>query len=180
MGTKRLSVTLGSWAAATAALTHSTFVSAQPTTVTPLQDTFLGDQLQRVRPDFPDVGQGGDDVTARASAAIGEGNFKKALGILNAYSMPLNPAYRYLSGVASEELGDFNGARKHYQTATRQKRNFIQAEAALGVMEAKHGDRKAAQALLERLKTQRQACRSRCADQFAIERGVAALTAALN
>lgn len=115
----------------------------------------------------------------RAVDALAQGDFKRSLAILRPYRLGASSKDLLLAGLAHSGLGDYAAARKNLERALQKRRNFIPAQVALGVLEARHGDRASAVKLLQALTSRRDACVGICSQQAELTSGVDRIHAAL-
>lgn len=141
-----------------------------------LENGFLREQNYRtIGRDFTDT----EIYIRRAVDALSAGDFKRSLAILRPYRMGATYTDLLISGLAHAGLGHYDAARKDYKGALRKRRNFIAAQAALGELEASHGDKNAALKVLQELTARRDACSGSCPDQPELSGGVDRINAAL-
>ncbi|MFM6932971.1 MAG: tetratricopeptide repeat protein [Novosphingobium sp.] len=140
-----------------------------------LDKGFLGEQnVRNTNPGSPDSAH----YLVRANQAVSTGEFNKALAILRLNRATATHFDALLAGQAHAGLGDYAAARKDYRLALRKQRNFISAHQALGEMEARYGDKAAAQDVLTELATRRDACGS-CSSRGEFEASIGRVEAAL-
>ncbi|MBX9885438.1 MAG: hypothetical protein K2X68_10750 [Novosphingobium sp.] len=122
---------------------------------------------------------GAEIYIRRAVDALSEGDFKRSLAILRPYRLTASYTDMLISGLAHKGLGDYAAARKDYEGALHKRRNYLAAQIALAELEAGHGDRVAAQKLLQDLTARRDACAGTCPDQAELASGVDRVNAAM-
>jgi tetratricopeptide (TPR) repeat protein len=100
--------------------------------------------------------------------------FGKVLGVA-----PRDANTNYLAGLAAVGLNDLKGAVKFFERAAKADRNLVPARQDLAVTLAKLGDRAKAEAELAKLKQIQAKCASTCPQAAALDKAIAAVTAAL-
>jgi tetratricopeptide (TPR) repeat protein len=92
---------------------------------------------------------------------------------------PRDANSNYLAGLAAAGLNDLKGAAKLFDRAVKADQNLIPARQDLAVTLFKLGDRAKAEAELAKLKTSQAKCASKCAQAAALDKAIAAVSAAL-
>ncbi|MFM5953137.1 MAG: CDC27 family protein [Novosphingobium sp.] len=149
----------------------------QPIPEQQLANGFLGDRNDKL------TSQGApsnETYVAQATAAINQGQYRRALGILRPYRRSNELAYHYLAGRAYVGIGDYAAARAELTAATRKDRSFIGAPLALGLMEAEHGEEADALKILDDLKARQARCAGRCREASDLDIAVSAIEAAIH
>lgn len=148
----------------------------QPIPEAQLTKGFLGEQNVRLSDQGPPPV---DSYAARAVAALDRKDYTRALGILRPYRRSHDVAYHYLAGQAYEGLGDYPAARRELAEAARRGRTAIGPQLALGLIEAQHGDRAVASAILASLTDRRDKCAAKCSSAAQLSSAVASIEEAL-
>ena len=159
-----------------ASLSSVANAQAAPIAEAQLNSGFLRDQNERLTSqDAPSDAS----YISRASAALDQQDYARALAILRPYRRSHDLAYYLLSGLAHQGQGDYAAARKDLTEAIRRRKSFIGAHFALGLMEAEHGDRLEAKKILEYLKAQQSQCAGKCRDAGELDAAIETIEAAL-
>lgn len=142
-----------------------------------LEKGFLGDQNARLT-----ASQGNPSEASfqlRAIDAMSRADYARALSILRPYRLSDPLAYRWLAGQAYLGQGNYAAARKEFAAALKVRKNFTSAQVALGLVEAQHGDKPAARAILQDLIARRGNCAATCKDSAELANGIVTIQTAL-
>lgn len=117
----------------------------------------------------------------KGTNALRAGQFKEAKRAFDKVlgSAPRDANTNYMAGLARTGLGDFKGAKKFLEKATRIDPSIVGAWRELGVTYAKLGDRPNAEATLVTLQGKATTCAGQCSDAGPLKAAVDAVTAAL-
>lgn len=142
-----------------------------------LDKGYLGDQNARLTASQGNPSEASFQV--RAIDAIARKDYARALSILRPYRMSDPLAYRWLAGQAYLGQGNYAAARKEFAAAVKARKNFTSAQVALGMVEAQHGDKPAARAIVQNLTARRNDCAVTCKDNAELANGIVTIEAAL-
>ncbi len=118
---------------------------------------------------------------ANGIAALQAQNFKAARTAFDRVlaSAPRDANTNFLAGMAREGLGDWKGARKFFEKATRIDPGMTNAWRELGISYARLGDRPNAEATLVTLRGKAESCAKTCPTAAEIQGAIDAVSAAL-
>lgn len=118
----------------------------------------------------------------KGTAALKAGDFKAAKTAFDHVlaSAPRDANTNYLAGISRQGLGDWKGARKFLEKATKYDPNMTSAWRELGVTYAKLGDKPNAEATLGNLQAKATACGGTCPTAPELKIAIDAINAALS
>ena len=118
---------------------------------------------------------------SKGTAALQARDFKAAKTAFDhvLLSAPRDANTNYLAGLSREGLGDWKGAKKFLEKATKIDPNMTSAWRELGVTYARLGDRPNAEATLASLQTRATACAETCPTAAELKVAIDAINAAL-
>ncbi len=118
---------------------------------------------------------------SKGIAALKANDFKAARTAFDRVlaSAPRDANTNLLAGMAREGLGDWNGARKFFEKATKIDPNMTNAWRGLGVSYAKTGDKPKAEAALAALQAKATACATTCPTAAELQSAIDAISAAI-
>ncbi len=119
---------------------------------------------------------------SKGTAALQAQDFKAAKTAFDhvLISAPRDANTNYLAGLSREGLGDWKGAKKFLEKATKIDPNMTSAWRELGVTYAKLGDKPNAEATLASLQTKATACAETCPTAAELKGAIDAINAALS
>jgi len=119
---------------------------------------------------------------SKGTAALQAQDFKAAKTAFDhvLMSAPRDANTNYLAGLSREGLGDWKGAKKFLEKATKIDPNMTGAWRELGVTYAKLGDKPNAEATLASLQTKATACAETCSTAVELKGAIDAINAALS